>query len=259
MNIIRLLEDDNAAIWNNYIDFDDVFKEVGAPFPPIEHLENIKQNKGEKIIAYDSENEIILGWIGIIPKENNYAELAGIEVNINNRNQGIATKLILQAQDFLSSRNINEFRFQTSPLFTSNTLLYLSKFHTEYIWNNKNAIPPDNIPWPVVDCTMNWPIQEKKINITPEITITENNIVNWIENIPSVNESILSKDLRYHVMELPYLDIPTVFTNFKNNNFEITKTPFRIFDEMTDRGYQIRNFIKYDERNYFIFEKVQKV
>jgi predicted GNAT superfamily acetyltransferase len=255
MEFIRLIKENKTAIWNDYTGFDDVFKEVGAPFPPIEHLENIRKNNGEKIIAYDPENKIILGWIGTIPIDNIYAELAGIEVNKNYRNQGIATKLILKAQDFLSAMNINEFRFQTSPLFTSNTLLYLSKFQTEYIWNNTNDIPPDNIPWPVVDCAMKWPIQGKRINITQENAIIKNNVINWDEYIPSINESILSKKLRYHVMELPYLDIPTVLDNFKNKNFEIAKTPFRIFDEMTDRGYQIRNFIKYNEKNYFVFEK----
>ncbi len=83
----------------------------------------------------------------------------------------------------------------------------------------------------------------------------KNNVIIWNENIPVVNESILSKDLRYHIMELPYIDVPVIIENFENLNFEIVKIPFRIFDEMIDRGYQIRDFIEYNEKRYFIFEK----
>lgn len=256
MEIIRLVAEGKTAVWNSYSDFKEIFGESGPPFPPVEHLEHIRKNKGEKIIAFDSPSGTILGWIGIIPHaDEGYAELAGIEVHKNRRKQGIATVLVHEAQQLLSETGISEFRFQTSPLFTSNTLLYMHKFNTRYAWNNSICLPPDNIPWPLVDCVMKWPSETAQSVHSSEIANIGQSVLYWDALVPVSNQEILNGDSEYMFMDLPRLDLPTVFDEFRKGNFAIAKITFEVFDRLEREGYRFSSFHTVGDSTGFIFQR----
>jgi GNAT superfamily N-acetyltransferase len=249
LEIIKLVGEKKIDLWNNYKAFDRIFNEVGAPFPPMEHLKNIIENNGEKIIAY--EDGIILGWIGIIPsKSGQYSELAGIEVDRNFRRKGIASILINDAQSWLLKKNIREFRFQTSPLLTANTLLYLTKFRTTYKWNNKFTIPPNRTPWPVVDCKMCWPIREdtnKNINFDPSESVLQ-----WNDYNPFINEESMYSDDEYKFVILPFLDLPIISNDFFGSENKINII-FEAFNSLAKDKYCFKEFIYDKDINMFIY------
>ncbi|HNY11012.1 MAG TPA: GNAT family N-acetyltransferase [Candidatus Wallbacteria bacterium] len=252
MKFIKLIADNKKDIWNKFPSFNNVFDEVGAPFSPVEHLQFIEKNEGEKIAAVSDDENTILGWIGIIPKNNSgYAELAGIEVHKEHRNKKIATELIKHAQIWLSLKGIFEFRFSTSPLFTSNTLLYMGNFNSSYTWNNTSSIPPDNILWPVVDCIMNWKKETQKDFSKSVPNLKELSILRWNGLKPSVNKSLLENKNKDKFIELPFLSLPIIFEQYRLKNYSITETPFQIFETLNNRGYQFKSFLKENGKYYY--------
>jgi len=256
LKIIHLIEEQQERIWNDYENFEEVFAEVGAPFPPKEHLAHIKSKSGEKIIIYSERDSTILGWIGIIPdSENMEAELAGIEVHTKYRVQGYGKQLINLAQSWLTKRGINKFKFQTSPLFTSNSLLYLKSFRTKYIWNNQNYLPPDNIPWPVVDCEMEWPIVDPKIKIKNIEKSIDHSLLKWDGLKPYSKKENLNPGKPFQILEVQLLRLPTVFQEFRNGNIDVAKIPFEAFEWLNNNEYEFMDFQKYNKRFYFLFNK----
>jgi len=256
MKFIKLLTDEQQHIWNQYSDFDTIFKEVGAPFPPKEHLEHIDQNHGEKIIAVSNDEKTILGWIGIIPNEKeSYAELAGIEVHSQFRSEGIGKRLISRAQDWLSDMGIREFRFSTSPLFAANTSLYLKNFSTEYKWNNGASIPPENIPWPVVDCVMKWTEKSSRIKVNHNKGLEHLSLLQWDNLKPTLNKTSLEEESEYKIAGLPFLSLPVVLSELKLGNKAVLMITFDMFEILDNRGYKIKTMIKEDSMFYYIFDK----
>ena len=255
--IIHLIKDKKEGLWNNYESFNEIYNEVGAPFPPVQHLTHIKENSGEKIIIYYPETNEILGWIGIIPRsEEGFAELAGIETNINYRKKGIGTKLVSLARDWLRQKNITEFRFQTSPLFTANTLLYMNKFNTKYYWNGTFNIPPDNkVPWPVVDCVMNWTKPETPSDIPFDSEYEKHCLISWNGLKPDIRISEDTFSKHFLTAELPFLSLPVVFGELQKGNFEITEKPHHLFQKLHDNGFGFKSFVRKADRYFYIFSK----
>ena len=256
MKFIKLLADEKQYIWNQYGDFDNIFKEVGAPFPPKEHLEHIDRNLGEKIVAVSNDEKTILGWIGIIPHEKeNYAELAGIEVHSQYRNEGIGKRLISRAQEWLSDMGIKEFRFSTSPLFAANTSLYLTNFSSVYNWNNKASIPPENIPWPVVDCVMNWSEKSSQVIVNHNKGLEHLSLLKWYNKRPCFDEVCLNEESKYKVAGFPFLSLPIVFSELQSGNSSIVEITFEMFEALDKKGFKIKTMIKEESMYYYIFEK----
>jgi ribosomal protein S18 acetylase RimI-like enzyme len=259
LRTIYLIHEQQEELWNDYGRFEDVFAEVGAPFPPKEHLEHIKSNGGEKIVLLSDDDSKILGWIGIVPQpDKRIAELAGIEVNSNYRNKGYVKKLITEAQKWLSEKGISKFRFQTSPLFTSNSLLYVKAFQSEYKWNNQNTLPPDNIAWPVVDCEMEWPLSKRRIKIKDIEQALERSIITWNGHHPKFDDGELDSAKQHQTLEIPFLSLPIVFKEFRNGNFDVARIPFSAFEWLSNNGYHFLDFQEYDERYFYVFRKNKK-
>jgi len=254
---LYLIEQQKEFLWNHYDNFENIFAELGAPFPPEEHLQHIKSKGGEKIILFSEEDSEILGWIGIIPDgETRKAELAGIEVHSQYRNKGYGTKLIEEAQKWLTNRGMTQFTFQTSPLFTANSLLYFNRFQTKYRWNNQHTLPPDNIPWPVVDCEMKWDPSPRKIDLKDKGTVLDQSILKWKGLRPVFEETILDSEKQYQSLEIPFLSLPIVFGEFRKGNFEVARISFKAFEWLSANGYDFFDFKKYKEKYYYLFKKL---
>lgn len=61
MKIVYLIKDNQEELWNNQNDYDSFFSDVGAPYPPKEHLQHIKEKGGEKIVYIDDKKILLAG------------------------------------------------------------------------------------------------------------------------------------------------------------------------------------------------------
>ncbi len=187
---------------------------------------------------------------GIIFEFNRKGQMKFVELIAGGKK--IATRLIECAQKWLSDRGAFEFRFSTSPLFTSNTLLYMNKFNSAYTWNNTASVPPDNILWPMVDCVMNWE-KEPENNFSPSARVlSELSILRWTDLKPAGDTAILETQDEDKIIELPFLSLSVIFEQYRLKNYSVTETPFHVFENLNKRGYQFMSFQKENEKYYYL-------
>ena len=239
--LTQIIKESKETIWNNQEDYKYYYGEVGVPVPPIEHLEDIKKSKGELII-YSKNNEIY-GWIGLKPELNkNEVELAGIGVHANFRNKGISIILMDKAINVIENWKMNRMVFQTSALFTSNSALYLRHYNARYKWNNTNYVDRENnIPWPIMDCEIEIPYKKRIDNEYKLSTIKS--ILNWEKNKSDIDLSpINNKEIKIGI-SLPYYDMKKIYLELENKAFDKLRNLYNSFEEATNNGYEIDNFI----------------
>lgn len=249
--ITRLIESQQDGIWLNQDSYELFFREVGAPNPPQEHFNFIKSKNGEMIVA-KRENEI-LGWIGLIP-DNNSCELAGIEVNRNVRNMGIGKALLAVAKQYIAEKELSHLFFGTSPLFTSNSLLYLHNNNAEYSYNNQVYIDKDNdIPWPYVECK----IDLKSIREEYRLPDTEiRSLIDWRNNKPIIDEEMMSRDCEYKFLKLNYMDAASTMSLIRNQEYSVLRMFNSVFQGLTLSKYRFFDFIKHKNEYVYIFKKI---
>lgn len=244
MEIIRLIEEGREDIWRRWADFGPVFSEVGAPYPPVEHLDHIKVCGGEKIVLVD--DGALLGWIGIVPEpQHGFAELAGIQVHARHRKQGHGKTLIQAARTFLNERGIGRLVFRTSPLLASNACLYIKTFRTRYTWAGSQPAPPHNIPWPVVDCEMTWDGTKSVHNVrdtTSGLWEDAPAVVTWNGHLPEVIESALDGPLPRKKFPLPFLSLPILYPMIERGERTLFDVTDRLFTRLTSLGYRFAAF-----------------
>ena len=253
MKIVYLIKDNQEELWNNQNDYDSFFSDVGAPYPPKEHLQHIKEKGGEKIVYIDDKNYII-GWIGLIPIKNE-CELAGIETDRKYRNQRVASLLINEAEKYLHEKNITRLIFQTSPLLTENTLFYLMQNNTKYVYNNTVLVgEKNNIYWPVVDCIMELPKKRNQYIFNKNIPDVKS-MVKWKEYKAEIDNCLLDNNDEEKYLILPYLNIQIIMKEMQEGNVEYLNQSNKVFQLMKERAYEIKSFVKYGEDYMYIFRK----
>src|SRR5574344_205728 len=253
MKIVYLINENQEELWNNQNDYESFFDDVGAPFPPKEHLQHIKENGGEKIVCVNEKN-VILGWIGLIPK-NDECELAGIETDRNFRNTAIASLLINEAEKYLQQKTIKKLIFQTSPLLTENTLFYLMQNNTKYVYNNTVLVGENNdISWPVVDCVMELPKKRNEYIFNKRISDV-NSMVKWKEYIAEIDYHVLDNNDEEKYFVLPYFNIQIILKEMQKGNVEYLNILNKVFQIMNERAYENKCFVKYGENYMYVFRK----
>ena len=203
------------------------------------------------IIAINKENEI-LGWIGLVPKINEY-ELAGIEVNIKYRNQGIGRKLMSRAKTYLVNKQKPVLVFGTSPLLTSNSLLYICENNAKYKYKNGMYIDKEkSIPWPYVDCSINF-LNDRNSNYT--INEEPESILKWNEYKPIIDMKLLNSRSKFKYFSIKYLTSQIIMNEIRKGNTEILKTCDYLFNQLMEKEYEMKNFVKYKNEYLYIYKK----
>ncbi|GAH47284.1 unnamed protein product, partial [marine sediment metagenome] len=206
------------------------------------HFKYIKAQKGEKIALVDNSNKI-LGWIGLIPDTDGrgkYFILSGHEVHSDSRGQGIGSRLMEEAQSYLTVLYVSRLKFGTSPLLTINASLYITKFGTCYTWNNKIKLA-DGSPWPYVTCEWDFNNPLSKPAELTTMDILSINILQWRGYQPIPLEAA-----RYPA-KVSVLFPPTTKYELKtaiDRNEGFLKTLFEIFDSLHKKGYGFTWFDK---------------
>jgi GNAT superfamily N-acetyltransferase len=258
--VVALVAEDKESLWNNQTDYKLFFAEVGAPFPPKEHLAYIKKNGGEKLVYTDGDS--IFGWIGIIPnKQISSAELAGIEIHEHYRNRGIASLLIKNAEKWLLTRGINRFTFRTSPLFASNGLLYMRHCGTKYIWNSTSFGDKEKkLHCPLIDCIMDLPVSSDRSNTCTSGYKNQESIISWIEKRPLFKKEEVDLQNEFQIIELPLIDLKIVIRELQNGNTDICNTTYAAFDYLDKNGYRFLRFEPKENGNYvYILKKENNI
>lgn len=258
MKIVPLIADGKENLWNDCSDHSAFFGEVGAPLPPVEHLEHIRQRGGEKLAAFDRDQ--IVGWTGVIPSpDSDDAELAGIEVHRDYRRQGIATTLLSSAITWASTRGSRRLNFQTSPLFTANTMLYMRGFNASYSWNGNNwADPERTVPWPTVDCSIEFADTAYRSSIMQGSDLRSQSVLTWTRFEPEIRRHIGLSGPTFEVMHFPELDLPRVFTELREGNTGLCSTTARVFADLAANHYQFRAFESVGNGFYaYVFQRAE--
>jgi hypothetical protein len=249
--LINIIEENKEKIWLDQNSYELFFNEVGAPNPPKEHYQYIRENDGEMIIAINKKNEI-LGWIGLVPKGNEY-ELAGIEVNIKYRNQGIGKKLMSKTKTYVINKQKPVLEFGTSPLFTSNSLLYIYENNAKYKYKNGIYIDKEkSIPWPYVECSINFSNDsESRYNIIAE----PESILKWNGYTPIIDMKLLNSCSEFKYFSIRYLNSQIIMSEIRKGNTEILVACDYLFNQLMEKEYEIKNFVKYNNEYWYIYKK----
>jgi hypothetical protein len=120
----------------------------------VEEMRSMRERRGERIVALDSEGQRPLGWIGVFPGRDeggHFYHLAGIEVPAEHRGEGLEEALMEQAARFMAEHKVQRLKFGTCPLLTANASLYITRFGTRYRWR-PGVRTAEGAPWPSVTC-----------------------------------------------------------------------------------------------------------
>jgi GNAT superfamily N-acetyltransferase len=156
---IPLIEGREEDLWTRERDFSKLFGQAWAhngalSHGPVDHLRYIKERRGEKIVAFDSDSRTLLGWIAVFPDRDiggPVYSLSGIEVHADHRGKGIGVGLMEAARLYIEARKVHRMKFGTSPLLTRCARLYITRFGSRYRWR-PGVKSPAGRPWPCVSC-----------------------------------------------------------------------------------------------------------
>jgi GNAT superfamily N-acetyltransferase len=244
----RVIEQGIQSIWINQKSYIEFFREVGAPNQPQEHFEYISSEKGEIILAH-KESEIY-GWIGLIPRNTSY-ELAGIEVHMNHRNKGIGKELMKCAKEYVIEKGCATIEFGTSPLLSSNALLYLHENRAHYKYSKGIMLDANkNIPWPYVECKIF--VNEERISCGSGKI---DNPIKWnSESIIEEIENRIRNDKRIFI-EMKYLDANAIMNEIKILGVGFLKRYDKAFIKLNEEEYVFKDFIKDSNKYYYVMER----
>jgi GNAT superfamily N-acetyltransferase len=187
VQFVRLVAECREDLWTGQEDFSRLFGVAGSvprqgtPYGPLEHLRYIKERKGEKIVARDTESGALLGWIGLFPdreERGTFFRLAGIEVHADHRGEGIGTGLMEEAGRHMRSQRASKLRFGTSPLLPANAGLFMRRFGTRFRWK-EGVRSPDGRPWPYVACECDLDDPLPRPLGLPEEEALERSVLDW--------------------------------------------------------------------------------
>ena len=250
-DLIRLISTASDELWLGQKSFNNFFGESGAPNRPKEHFEFIKQSNGEMLVALSKANEI-LGWIGLVPHIAS-CELAGIEVHKEYRNKGIGRDLLRAAIVFCKEVGWSDLSFQTTPLFTSNSFLYVHNFKACYTYHPNILIDEVNkVPWPFVDCLirLNGDFETYDFDIG-----NRKSIIEWNLNRPKIDYDALNRIEKIKTMDMPFLDGGIVMKELEAGNTELFFVIDEVFKVLESRGFRAFDIIKDHTGIRYIFRE----
>lgn len=204
-------------------------------------LRRLREKRGERIAAVDSESEQLLGWISVYPDRDaggTLFSLAGIEVLPAWRGMGIGTGLVGQAGDYLREHKTARLKFGTSPLLTWNAALYMRHFGMRYTWK-EGVRTPDGKPWPYVSCE--WDVDDplvKPPDLRPE-ELAQRSAIDWTGPLPAPRRGIRYSGPLF--LTLPDLSNDDVADLVKRSP-ELLVTMSRVFQELFRHGYRFAWF-----------------
>ncbi len=193
LQYVRLIGERREDLWTGQKDFAKIFGQAGSSLGPADHLAFIKEKRGEKIVALETETGLLVGWVGLYPDRDEagaFFNLAGIEVHADRRGQGIGTGLMSQARDWVLARHASRLKFGTSPLLTGNATLYVTKLGTHYRWKQGVRLP-DGRPWPYVSCECDFDDPLPRPFDPPEEEVATRSVVKWEGGRPVAHRGLV--------------------------------------------------------------------
>ena len=158
----------------------------------IEEMRSLHERRGERIAAVDAEGRP-LGWIGVYPGRDeggHFYHLAGLEVLPGRKGEGIEAALLEEAARYIGEHKVQRLKFGTSPLFTANATLYITRFGTRYRWR-EGARATDGAPWPYVTCECDFDDPLARPLDLPDDEVLARSVVGWEGRTPVPREKVV--------------------------------------------------------------------
>jgi len=179
MKVLYLIAENQEKLWLKQ-DFAQTFRESSTSRNAAEHFHYIRSQKGEKIAVIDRYDRI-LGWIGLIPgadRAGRYYTISGHEVRGECRGQGIGTRLLAEAREYAQYLGVSRLKFGTSPLWTINSWLYITRLGSRYTWVNRIKLA-DGTPWPYVSGEWEPENPQRKPAELPGLDVQRLSVLDW--------------------------------------------------------------------------------
>jgi len=180
----RLVSGKRKGLWENL---------ASAPPGLLEDIDFLREKRGEKIVALDSESGAPLGWIGLYPDRDEggvFFHRAGVEVHPAHRGMGIDSALVEEAVRYIRERKSTRLKFSTTPLSTANAALYMTRFGARYRWR-EGVKTPGGRPWPCVSCECDFddPLA-RPLDLADE-EVAARSVVDWDRKGPKARPHVV--------------------------------------------------------------------